>query len=94
MSIQVHTIQITSENVDRIEAAALTQDWHLDHLKDNLEYHEGEFKTEPTFKTLVLYITVDETGRIMNCNDVPFFDDSHEKMDHIDTDALIALIEK
>ena len=88
----IYTIQITADNVDQIEAAALTQDWYLDHLKDNLKMHESR---EKGFRALVIYITVIKTtGQIISCNDVPFFNDEHTVMDHIDLQTLLNLIKK
>lgn len=87
----VHTIQITHDNVEQIVNAALTQGWNLDHLEDTLEYHE----VDSDFQALVLYITVIQaTGQIMNSNDVPFYDDSHRVMDHIELQDLLTLIQK
>lgn len=89
MPYTVHTIQITHDNADQIVDTALTQAWTLD-LQDNLEYYEA-FEG---FKAYVSYFTVDETGRILNHNDVPFFDDTYKTMDHIDVKDLLALIQK
>jgi hypothetical protein len=91
MPYNVYTIQITHDNVDQIVDAAKSQAWTLDHLKDNLEYNEAE----DGFQALVLYITVIKAnGHIMNCNDVPIYDDSHEVMDHISVKELLEKIQK
>lgn len=81
-----HTILITNDNVQKIVDAAAYHGWTLDHLEDTLE------DTTDNGAALVMYFTLDKTGKIVNFNDVPFYDDSYKTMDHTELDTFLELI--